>query len=199
MKEIWKPIAGWEDSHEVSNLGNVRSLDRTVLCRNGVEKPVKGKVLSPFSYLCKKQGYTRDYITLGAHSERGVYLVHRLVAYAFCVKPEGCNVVNHIDCNPGNNRAENLEWTTHKGNSRHAAANGRYSTVLGSRKGAAKLTESQVEEIIRRLHNKEEQKKIANDFGVAAPIISNINRGFAWVHVTVPECGTPPYFLKRAA
>ena len=30
MKEIWKPVVNWENLYEVSNLGNVRSLDRFV-------------------------------------------------------------------------------------------------------------------------------------------------------------------------
>ena len=30
MQEIWKPVVGWENLYEVSNLGNVRSLDRYV-------------------------------------------------------------------------------------------------------------------------------------------------------------------------
>lgn len=30
MKEFWKPITGYEDSYLVSNLGNVKSIDRLV-------------------------------------------------------------------------------------------------------------------------------------------------------------------------
>ncbi len=44
------------------------------------------------------------------------YLVHRLVALAFCPKEEGKEYVNHIDGNPTNNKASNLEWCSHKDN-----------------------------------------------------------------------------------
>ena len=47
----------------------------------------------------------------------GIARVHRLVAAAFCLKADGCDVVNHVDGDPDNNAATNLEWTTYKGNS----------------------------------------------------------------------------------
>ncbi|GBC10302.1 hypothetical protein RclHR1_00950039 [Rhizophagus clarus] len=38
------------------------------------------------------------------------YLIHRLVALAFCPKEEGKEYINHIDGNPINNSTSNLEW-----------------------------------------------------------------------------------------
>jgi hypothetical protein len=47
-------------------------------------------------------------------------LVHRLVAVAFCPKGnETQSVVNHLDADPANNRASNLEWATPSENSLH--------------------------------------------------------------------------------
>lgn len=43
-------------------------------------------------------------------------LVHRLVALAFIDNPNEYKEVNHIDCNPLNNRVDNLEWCTHRQN-----------------------------------------------------------------------------------
>lgn len=50
--------------------------------------------------------------------------VHRLVAYAFCEKPYGCELVNHLDGHKDNNFYKNLEWTTPKGNTQHAILTG---------------------------------------------------------------------------
>lgn len=38
--------------------------------------------------------------------------VHRLVARAFINNPEQKPIVHHIDCDPANNKADNLMWVT---------------------------------------------------------------------------------------
>lgn len=40
MNEVWKPIKNYEDCYEVSNFGNVRSLNRKINYQN-----LKGKTL----------------------------------------------------------------------------------------------------------------------------------------------------------
>lgn len=54
-----------------------------------------------------RYGYER--MTLYKNGKKTYESVHRLVALAFCNKPEGCNVVNHLDENKLNNNANNLE------------------------------------------------------------------------------------------
>ena len=44
--EQWKPVVGYEGLYEVSNLGQVQSLDRTCHDKNGLAKKFKGKVLA---------------------------------------------------------------------------------------------------------------------------------------------------------
>lgn len=46
MKEIWKDIRGYEGYYQVSNLGNVKSLDREIKWRDTIRKQ-KGKMLKP--------------------------------------------------------------------------------------------------------------------------------------------------------
>lgn len=191
MQEVWKAIPGFEGLYEASSLGRIRSLDRLVVRVDGRTRRQCGRVLkqTPMS------GYLM--VSLSVSAVRTVDLVHRLVASAFCEKPDGCEVINHLDADKSNNVPTNLEWTTSKKNTAHAVGLGLMNTPLGSRKGLAKLTELDVEQIIRRLYAKEMQKDIANDYGVAHPIIANINLGKAWRHVVVPECGSPPYHLRH--
>ena len=49
-KEIWKEVAGFEGLYEVSNLGRVRGCTRTVTMKNGVPRPIKGKILKTVPY-----------------------------------------------------------------------------------------------------------------------------------------------------
>lgn len=50
-------------------------------------------------------------------------MVHRLVASAFVEGYQEGKVVNHIDCNPSNNWAINLEWVTQAENLNHRSPN----------------------------------------------------------------------------
>ena len=45
MKEVFKPIKGYEGIYEVSNLGRVKSLERIVIYKNGNIRPYKEKFL----------------------------------------------------------------------------------------------------------------------------------------------------------
>lgn len=46
MNEIWVDIIDYENFYQISNLGNVRSLDRIINTKNGLRK-IKGKLISP--------------------------------------------------------------------------------------------------------------------------------------------------------
>ena len=53
-------------------------------------------------------GYMRVKLSKGVN--RGMYLVHRLVAMTFIENSNGYPVVHHRDTNRGNNSVDNLEW-----------------------------------------------------------------------------------------
>jgi len=111
--EEWRPIAGYEGLYEVSNLGQVRSLDvvKVLISRNGnpYKKHFYGRVLKPgFN---KATGYYN--VSLYNQSGKGFPIVlHRVVAKAFLSNPNNLPEVNHKDENKANNRADNLEWCT---------------------------------------------------------------------------------------
>jgi hypothetical protein len=119
--EIWKDINGYEGYYQISNQGNVRSVDRF----DGVHDR-KGTIIKPN---LKQNGYLQ--VGLRMHSKRKWIGVHRLVAIHFIENPDNKPQVNHIDGNKQNNTINNLEWVTAKENQNHA-------TKLGLRKNMPK-------------------------------------------------------------
>ena len=124
--EQWKPVKGFEGWYEISDLGNIRSIDRVIDHKRDKtwDKPKvqinKGKMLTPQK---NNKGYS--YIMLYRNSKHYKRYIHRLVAEAFLPEPlKSYRVVNHIDGNPQNNAVGNLEWCTQKQNMNHAFDNG---------------------------------------------------------------------------
>lgn len=58
----------------------------------------------------KKYGW----VTYSENGKQQRYLVHRLVAEAFCENPNNYKLVYHVDGNSENNNASNLKWVTAK-------------------------------------------------------------------------------------
>lgn len=121
--EIWEEVKGFEGYYEVSNLGNVKSVDRVIIHNTYKEtaKPKKQFNKSKMLNLrINNQGKGYVYVMLYTHSQHYKKFVHRLVAAAFIPNPKGKPQVNHIDGNPRNNIVSNLEWVTGKENVDHA-------------------------------------------------------------------------------
>lgn len=124
MMEEWKDVVGYEGLYEVSNLGNVRSLSRTAHVVRGKSEytySVCGKVIVPQR---RQHGYLA--VCLYGHGgKNGRFTqksVHRIVAEAFIENPMGYEEVNHKNEDKTDNRAENLEWCTHKQNTLYGTA-----------------------------------------------------------------------------
>lgn len=115
--EIWKDIKGYEGLYQVSDKGNVRSLDRVL--DNGRKYP--GKILLQNENNC---GYFR--VTLSKCGKTKRFFVHRLVAQVFIPNPENKPTVNHIDeFAKHNNGIDNLCWMTVEENSNYGTRNKR--------------------------------------------------------------------------
>lgn len=114
-QEIWKDVNGYEGHYQVSNYGQVRSVDRIVvrMYRGGFSKA--GKIVKPY---VTPKGYLR--IQLSKDGKLKNFMVHRLVALAFIENPNNKPEVNHKDGNKRNNFLENLEWVTSSENQIHA-------------------------------------------------------------------------------
>ena len=109
-EEIWKPVVGYEGLYEVSNLGNVKAVEKIVGHPTGqCRRPEK---------IVKLQNGSSGYavVNLCKNGKPRTTRVHILVAEAFLEKPEGKYEVDHINRNRKDNRVENLKWCTHKEN-----------------------------------------------------------------------------------
>lgn len=117
--EEWKPIPGYEGLYEVSNRGQVRSLDQVLNRKHGTVK-WPGRVLKP------QRGSKGHYgVNLCRQGSSKTHYIHKLVAQAYIPNTEGFPLVRHLDDVKENNRVENLAWGTHKDNALDAIRNGR--------------------------------------------------------------------------
>ena len=96
--EIWKPVLGYETTHQVSSLGNIRNTKSM-------------KTIKPGK--CGDYGKYRV-VSLYRNGIRKYFMVHRVVAAAF-LGPSKMQI-DHINSDPSDNRLENLEYVTPREN-----------------------------------------------------------------------------------
>lgn len=181
--EEWRDIADFEGIYQVSDLGNVRALDRIMPSgRWGFVRRKGGPMASKISRTGQR------YIGLRANGERTWRSIHRLVCEAFHGPKPGNKhwVVHFPDSDPLNNRASNVRWATApEGNGGRRA----YETpFLDRTKYLTRLTAQDVAEI-RRLYRQGRpgepgnQADLAKLFGVVPAYIQRIANHKAWTGI----------------
>ena len=120
-QEQWLDVVGFEKSYEVSNLGRVRSKDRSWMQRsrlgNMYEHCVRGRVLRPgpsnYGHLSVVlgRGNTRMVLTIGLEAFVGPW-------------PSPKHDARHLNGNPKDNKLSNLGWGTRSENIRDAVRHG---------------------------------------------------------------------------
>lgn len=126
MEEIWKDVPEYEGYYQVSNLGEVKSIKRTVKYKDGRIFKYPSKILKP-----KKD--TRGYLQVGFNvsGAKSNHRIHRLVAETFIGKPKAKLMsVNHIDGVKTNNNLTNLEWVTYSENTRKGVELGLFDKAI---------------------------------------------------------------------
>lgn len=126
IMEKFIDITGFEGRYQVSNVGNIKSLER--LATGGC-----GNRYRPERILVNgtnRHGYKT--IGLWNNGKYTTKTIHRIVAIAFITNPENKRTVNHIDGVRTNNNVINLEWATDSENQKHAYEKlNRVPTFLG--------------------------------------------------------------------
>lgn len=175
MTEQWKPIPNL-DGYEASNMGRIRSVDRTItrVGRGGslVNQPFPGKVraLTP-----NKNGYL--YVSV-----KGRFLqVHRLVAMTWVDGFAPGLDAAHENNQRHDNRADNLRWKTRRENISDQLRHG--TRLRGERQNGAKLTADMVREMRGRRDCGLSWSRIAKEFGVAIMTAKNAVVGNTWSHI----------------
>ena len=112
MKEIWiKTFCS--PFYKVSNLGNVKSIDRERPWRFGKTQKLKGKARTP---RVEKAGYTLFDFMLEDGKKKTIRR-HQLVYHSFNdTSPIKGMVVDHIDGDKSNNSLDNLQFISHSDN-----------------------------------------------------------------------------------
>ena len=112
MNEIWKDIEGYKGLYQVSNLGNVKSINYR---RTGKERILK--------QMFNIDGYLK--VALYKDGKMGWHMTHKLVAEAFIENQDNKPRIRHINALRADNRAENLCWATQKEICNNTTAKGR--------------------------------------------------------------------------
>ena len=115
---MWKEIPNTDGLYLISDDAKVFSVR-------------SNRLLKPY---LQANGYWRLELNIGGKHKK--YFLHRLVAEAFVPNPNGYPIINHKDENPSNNRADNLEWCTHKYNSNYGTCQERIQSHRRTPSGA---------------------------------------------------------------
>lgn len=181
--EEWRTVKN-NPGYEVSNLGNVRSVDREVHSKNGLVIRFKGKQLRPG---LSKSGYLSLALSGKTHN------IHALVAECFIGERPQKHDVNHINGNKLDNTASNLEYVSRSENMKHAVKIGLCEKTIsasrsrcGTNAKHAKLN-YEIAENIRWFKKNWDltDKEIAKIYNVSASAVSFVLCGRTWVNKNV--------------
>jgi hypothetical protein len=125
--EEWKDIPGYEGLYQASTLGRIRTCEGKTTSSARFEKRVwKQRILKQKLYK-NNHGRIDARICLWKNGVEKTWLVSRLIAHTWCEGYTEGLTVNHINGNPLDNSASNLEWLTISDNIKKGFAEGLFS------------------------------------------------------------------------
>jgi len=157
--EIWCDIVGYEGLYQASNMGRIYSIKYSTIMFQSTKKVSD-------DYICKTVKLQKDANIKG-------FGVHRLIALTFIPNPENKPEVDHIDNNPSNNQASNLQWATKGDQTRWAYERGR-DRKGGDKAHTAKLTNEQVKELRLKYKNGVTYSELKKQYQISESSLSNI-------------------------
>lgn len=121
--ETWRPIPDWP-GYEVSDLGRVRSTDRTVEVTGKTPRRLRGRIIQSFPNPQDNRAMAR----LSRRNFKRTHYVAVLVLSAFVgPRPDGMETC-HNDGDATNDRLSNLRWDTHVANVQDTVRLGRHNS-----------------------------------------------------------------------
>ena len=123
--EVWKDIEGYEGLYQVSNFGQVKSLPRTIIYKDGRKRIFPEKILKPSK---NKNDYL--IVKISKNDKQESFYIHQLVAQMFLKNPQNYSCVNHKDENKQNNHVDNLEFCSYSYNNSYGTKPERLSDSL---------------------------------------------------------------------
>lgn len=177
--EVWKDVVGYEGFYQVSNKGNVYSVER----KDSRGQRRGGRILKP--------RYTRrSYIQvqLWKNGKSKNKYTHRLVAESFIPNPKGFLEINHKDENKSNNRVENLEWCTREYNNTYGT---RIERIVQKKSKKVRAVNVKTGEVLTFNSVKEAEKKGYHNTSQACRgtygTRGHLYKGYVWSHEKVEE------------
>lgn len=122
--EEWKDIKGFEEIYQVSNLGRIKSVPRSIPTTRGFFH-VQERILVPF---IAGNGY--QCVSLVKNQVKRKHYIHRIVGEAFLDNPECLPEIDHINGDRTDNRSSNLRWCDHRTNQNNPITRKRASEAL---------------------------------------------------------------------
>ncbi len=179
-EEVWRDVVGYEGKYQVSTLGRIKSVARTIFYtqKNGSirKHSTKERIrkINPPGPCCRQ-------VCLSSQTHK-VLKVSHLVLEAFVgPRPEGKECC-HWDGNSFNNCLSNLRWDTHVENMRDMDRHGRIRR--GEFNPRSKLTTEAVRDIRKRFeHTDKSANELAELYRVHVVTIREVVRRKNWRHI----------------